>query len=69
MKTNYYKNITITKALLLSAALIAGLCGCKKSYLEPDPLSVYIPSTTFSTKGGLDAAMAICDKQIRSYWT
>ena len=69
MKTNNNKNITITKTLVLCTLLIAGLSGCKKSYLQPDPLSVYIPEPTFSTQGGLDAAMAICDKHLRSYWT
>ncbi|OQP44463.1 starch-binding protein [Niastella yeongjuensis] len=69
MKTNYNKRNTFSKTLLLCAALITGLSGCKKDYLAPDPLSIYIPETTFNTKGGLDAAMAMCDKTLRAYWT
>lgn len=49
--------------------IIAIIAGCKKNYLEPDPLSLYEPEKTFSTKSGLDAAMAMCDKHLRSYWS
>ena len=72
MKTNYNRNNIIyklSKTVLIAGGLIAGLSGCKKSYLQPDPLSFYEPEKTFSTQSGLDAAMAICDRHLRSYWT
>ncbi|WP_205511804.1 RagB/SusD family nutrient uptake outer membrane protein [Longitalea arenae] len=68
MKKNHNKQITI-KSLVLLAALISALSACKKSYLDTDPLSLYEPGKTFTTKGGLDAALAMCDKHLRSYWT
>jgi hypothetical protein len=64
MKLFAYKNIVsaiVCGSLLLSA--------CKKDFLKADPLSFYEPTTTFSTESGLQAAMAICDRHIRSYWT
>ncbi len=68
-----YKKIKMlfkpTTILMTIAGLIAGISGCKESYLQPDPLSLFEPELTFSTKSGLDAALAICDRHIRSYWT
>ncbi|WP_367112863.1 RagB/SusD family nutrient uptake outer membrane protein, partial [uncultured Chitinophaga sp.] len=55
--------------LLLTAGALALAPSCKKSYLQPDPLSFYEPGQTFTTRSGLDAAMAICDRHLRSYWT
>lgn len=57
----------ITLISLLGSSVF--LSSCKESFLEPDPLSVYQPTTTFSTEAGLKAALAICDRHIRSYWT
>lgn len=59
---------TLNKILLI-AGLLASLTGCKKEYLQPDPLSFYEPGATFSTRAGLDAALAIADRHLRSYWT
>jgi tetratricopeptide (TPR) repeat protein len=42
---------------------------CSEEFLEPDPLSFYEPTTTFSTESGLRAALAICDRHLRTYWT
>lgn len=56
------------KCLLISG-LLASLTGCKKEYLQPDPLSFYEPGATFTTRAGLDAALAIADRHLRSYWT
>ncbi|HSC53823.1 MAG TPA: RagB/SusD family nutrient uptake outer membrane protein [Phnomibacter sp.] len=53
-------------AILLGSALVGG---CKKEFLEPDPLSFYEPITTFSTESGLKSALAISDRHLRSYWT
>ncbi|NII26462.1 RagB/SusD family nutrient uptake outer membrane protein [Pseudoflavitalea sp. X16] len=62
MKKTLYK-------YLLIAGLLASLTGCKKEYLQPDPLSFYEPGATFTTRAGLDAALAIADRHLRSYWT
>lgn len=55
--------------LLLASGLLAALSGCKKTYLQPDPLSFFEPGQTFTTRAGLDAALAIADRHLRSYWT
>lgn len=59
----------LTRLALVLAGIAATVTGCKESYLKPEPLSLYEPGLTFSTRSGLDAAMAICDRHIRSYWT
>lgn len=66
-----FSNILNRKSafLLLTAGALALAPSCKKSYLQPDPLSFYEPGQTFTTRSGLDAAMAICDRHLRSYWT
>lgn len=66
-----YKNIKILSGILTTVTFIGAvsLTGCKKSFLEPDPLSFFEPGTTFNTESGLKAALAISDRHIRSYWT
>lgn len=49
--------------LVIVAALFSS---CSKDFLEPDPLSLYVPETTFSTEAGLQATLAIADKALRS---
>lgn len=67
-----YKN---RKNILLVATLATLLFGsitfssCSRDFLDPDPLSFYEPKTTFNTESGLKAALAICDRHLRSYWT
>lgn len=56
------KTLLITTACLFSAS-------CSEDFLDPDPLSLYEPTETFSTLSGLEAAMAICDRHLRTYWT
>ncbi|MFT3844348.1 MAG: RagB/SusD family nutrient uptake outer membrane protein [Lacibacter sp.] len=65
-----YKNRK-TLSLLTLITLLGSVIfvGCKKSFLEPDPLSFYEPTTTFNTESGLKAALAISDRHLRSYWT
>ena len=45
----------------------ATLTGCGDKFLEQDPLSFYEPTTTYSTEAGLQAALAQCDKQLKTY--
>lgn len=65
------KNILNYKTgILILIVLIAGsLTGCSKKFLKPDPLSFYEPDATFTTKSGLDAAIAMCDRHLRDYWS
>ncbi len=60
------KNIFKLHWLLLSATV--SLAGCSDSYLEPDPLSFFEPSTTFDTESGLSAAMAQIDRNMKLNW-
>lgn len=57
------------KALIIMLCGSAFFYGCSQEFLEPDPLSFYEPTTTFSTESGLQAAMANCDKNLRNNWT
>lgn len=50
----------------LALTLIAGLSACNDDFLEPDMLSSYDPTATFSTISGLESAMAQCDNQLRN---
>jgi SusD family. len=47
---------------------VAMLSGCSEEFLKPDPLSLYEPTVTFSTESGLQAAMAFCDRQLKTNW-
>lgn len=57
----------ITFALFMGATLLAS--SCSRDFLNPDPLSFYEPGSTFNTRTGLEAALAICDRHLRAYWT
>lgn len=52
-----------------SAALVAVamMSACSDSFLETDPLSFYEPTTTYSTEAGLQSALTMCDKQLKTY--
>lgn len=55
--------------LLLILIGFAMLSACSDNFLKPDPLSIYEPGKTFSTESGLQAALAMCDRHLRLYWT
>ncbi len=61
----YIKHILI--AAVSSTALI--MSGCSEDFLKPDPLSFYEPSKTFTTKEGLESALATCDKHLRNMFS
>jgi len=63
MKQYSIKNIT------RAALLILCLSACQDDFLDPDPLSLYEPTQTFTTEAGLTAAMATCDNHLKNYWT
>ncbi len=66
MKTIFYK---INRPCLLVLACCSIFTGCKESFLDPDPLSYYEPETTFSTENGLMSALAICDRNMKLYYS
>lgn len=57
-----------SKMALTGCILALGLTSCKESFLAPDPLSVFEPSTTLSTEDGIKASLAICDRHLKLYW-
>ncbi len=67
MKQIIQKMNRIYLSLLMGGTIL--LSGCSEDFLKPDPLSFYEPSTTFDTEPGLQAAMAICDRHLKLYWT
>lgn len=48
-------------------AAAVSLTACSDSFLEQDPLSFYEPTTTYSTESGLESALTMCDKQLKTY--
>lgn len=48
-------------------AMTSMMVGCTSDFLEQDPLSFYEPAATYSTEAGLQAALAQCDKQLKTY--
>lgn len=65
MKMNFSH---LYKFLILFAGGALLFSSCKREFLQPEPLSFYEPTTTFSTVSGLTAAMAICDRHLKLYW-
>ena len=41
------------------------LTGCKESFLEPDPQTMFKPSEVFTTEDGIRSVLAICDRQLK----
>lgn len=66
MKTKLFQNIA--KGLIVATGLTS-MAGCTRSFLDPDPLSMFEPATTFSTESGLQAALAMADRHLAAYWT
>lgn len=58
---NIYK---ITFACFTSAMLIS--VSCKKSFLEPEPLSIYTPENAYVDAAGLRAALVACARNLRN---
>ncbi|WP_437920674.1 RagB/SusD family nutrient uptake outer membrane protein [Sphingobacterium sp. LRF_L2] len=56
----------ISFALLIGGTILAS--SCSRDFLNPDPLSIYEPGSTFNTESGLMSAMAICDRHLKAYW-
>ncbi|WP_207531747.1 RagB/SusD family nutrient uptake outer membrane protein [Desertivirga arenae] len=71
MKTIYTRSNKLFLVKSLSIGLLSSLLlgGCKREFLEPDPLSFYEPAATFTSESGLQAALATSDRHLRNYWT
>src|SRR3546814_11004174 len=65
MKTKHFYISALSVISILSTTLFSS---CSKEFLKPDPLSFYEPGATFSTRSGLDAALALADRHLRTYW-
>ena len=51
-------------AVVLAAVTMTA---CSDSFLKQDPLSFYEPTATYSTESGLQSALTMCDKQLKTY--
>ncbi|MGO4773155.1 RagB/SusD family nutrient uptake outer membrane protein [Flavobacterium sp. W22_SRS_FK3] len=60
----YIKNKILRLAPFIVLAMLS--FSCSRDFLDSDPLSFYEPGTTFSTEAGLQATLALCDKQLRN---
>lgn len=67
MKTFIRKHIC--NGLVVLAGISMAFTSCKDDFLKEDPLSFYEPTTTFSTEDGIKSVLAICDRQLKRYWT
>jgi hypothetical protein len=67
MKQKIYMKQKIRFAAIASLTVAAGLAlyACQEEFLKPDPLSFFEPEVTFSTKSGLEAALAMADRHMR----
>lgn len=51
---------------VISMLGLSSIAGCSDDFLEPDPLSFFEPSNTFTSRKGLESALATCDKHLRN---
>lgn len=64
------RNFMNKSVLMLSLLAVTGtFTSCSDDFLRPDPLSQFNPETVFSTVGGMEAALATCDKNLRHIYT
>lgn len=64
-KYHFYIPICFVTSIVLATLFTS----CNKSFLEPDPLSLYEPDATFTTRSGIDATLMLCDRHLRAYWS
>lgn len=58
----------VARTVLLGLTICLPI-SCSKNFLEPDPLSFYEPSITFTSKEGLQAAITSCNRNLTYVWT
>ncbi|MGE4587635.1 MAG: RagB/SusD family nutrient uptake outer membrane protein, partial [Mangrovibacterium sp.] len=66
---NMYKKIAVLSGKILIVTALIIVSGCSEDFLDPDPLSFYEPTKTFSTESGLESALAMADRHLRTYWS
>ena len=66
MKIDIIKNLTIGLTVATGAS---SMTSCSRDFLNPDPLSVYEPSKTFTTEESLQAALAMADRHLCNNYT
>lgn len=49
-------------------SLILAVSSCSEEWLEPDPKSFFEPTSTFTTREGLQAALTTCERNLRYIW-
>lgn len=68
MNNTLKKNKSVGRGIVFLLAGTLAISSCSKEFLQPDPLSIYMPNETFNTESGLLSAMAICDRHLKGYW-
>ena len=68
MNNTLKKSRSAGRSITFLLAATLAISSCSKEFLQPDPLSIYIPNETFNTESGLLSAMAICDRHLKGYW-
>ena len=68
MNSTLKKNKSVGRGIAFLLAGTLAISSCSKEFLQPDPLSIYMPNETFNTESGLLSAMAICDRHLKGYW-
>ena len=61
MNNKYIAKACLT--MLVGAAV--SFSACSDDYLDPEPLSYFEPSTTFTNESGIRAALIACDEELR----
>ncbi|RFM27490.1 RagB/SusD family nutrient uptake outer membrane protein [Deminuibacter soli] len=59
---------TLNKKLLCITFPLMVAAGCKKSYLEPNAPSLYLPDKTYTTPDALQDALVACERNLRYEW-
>lgn len=67
LNLNNIKRELSKSILIIATVTVAG--GCSEDFLKPDPLSLYEPEITLTTRDALESALAMADRHVRSYWT
>lgn len=62
------RSFKYSKKILFPLICSSILFGCSDNFLKPDPLSFYEPSNTFTSRKGLESALATCDKHLRNMY-
>ena len=66
MKTN---KIYTSVFFVIGLASLTFISACTKDFLKPDPLSLFEPDKTFSTRAGVEATTYMMDRHLRTYWS